>query len=101
VIMARFFRTANLVLQPQNDCLGISNAQSSHALHETTSLHHAQLLMTLRLVGTQVVKFAPWEIPEESLPSESFLERLRRIRAGERLRRSRASDEHTLRLPGL
>ena len=53
------------------------------------------------LVGTQVVKFAPWEIPEESLASESFLERLRRIRAGERLRRSRASDEHTLRLPGL
>ena len=25
VIIAGFFRTANLVLQPQNDCLGISN----------------------------------------------------------------------------
>jgi hypothetical protein len=31
VIIAGFFRTANLVLQPQNDCLGISNLEWSHA----------------------------------------------------------------------
>ena len=30
VIVARFFRTANLVLQSQNDCLGISNLKWSH-----------------------------------------------------------------------
>ena len=31
VIIARFFRTANLVLQSQNDGIGISNSQWSHA----------------------------------------------------------------------
>src|SRR5579872_1087483 len=31
VIIARFFRTANLVLQSQNHCFGISNLQWSHA----------------------------------------------------------------------
>jgi hypothetical protein len=31
VIIARFFRTANLVLQSQNYCFGISNLQWSHA----------------------------------------------------------------------
>jgi len=30
VIVTRFFRTANLVLQSQNHCLGISNLQWSH-----------------------------------------------------------------------
>ena len=32
VIVARFFRTANLVLQSQNGCLGISNLEWSHVL---------------------------------------------------------------------
>jgi hypothetical protein len=31
VIVARFLQTANLVLQSQNDCVGISNLQWFHA----------------------------------------------------------------------
>ena len=31
VVIARFFRTANLVLESENDCFGISNLEWSHA----------------------------------------------------------------------
>jgi len=60
-----------------------------------------ELLREGVLVGSQVVKFAPWQIPVESLNSERVVERLRRIREGERFRRTHESDGYTLRLPGL
>jgi DNA invertase Pin-like site-specific DNA recombinase len=60
-----------------------------------------QLLREGVLVGTQVVKFAPWEIPAESLTSGRVVKRIQRIRAREPFRRTREDDEHALRLPGL
>jgi excisionase family DNA binding protein len=53
------------------------------------------------LMGTQVVKFAPWQIPKESLTLERVVERVRRIHQGEQVRQVQKSDNHTLRLPGL
>ncbi|MGO9519351.1 MAG: recombinase family protein [Candidatus Korobacteraceae bacterium] len=60
-----------------------------------------ELLREGVLEGAQVVKFAPWEIPAESLTSERVVKRLQGIRAGERFRRTGENGEHTLRLPGL
>ena len=58
-----------------------------------------ELLHTNVLPGTQVVKFAPWQIPIEALSATAVVERVRRIHDGKRM--PQVSDEHTLRFPGM
>jgi hypothetical protein len=60
-----------------------------------------ELLRTKVLHGSQIVKFAPWQIPVEALASTSVVERIRRIREGSRERTVEASDACVPRLPGL
>jgi hypothetical protein len=60
-----------------------------------------ELLRTNVLVGTQVVKFAPWEIPIEALNATAVVERVQRIHEGKHSRPLETRDEHTLRLPGM
>lgn len=60
-----------------------------------------ELLRTNVLMGTQVVKFAPWQIPIEALNASAVVERIQRIHDGEHLRTLPTPDEHTLRLPGM
>ena len=44
-----------------------------------------ELLRTNVLAGTQVVKFAPWQIPVDALNSAAVVERVQRIRTGQPL----------------
>jgi DNA invertase Pin-like site-specific DNA recombinase len=60
-----------------------------------------ELLRTNVLAGTQVVKFAPWQIPVDALSAAAVVERIRRIRSGNQPRLSRIPDERALRLPGM
>ena len=60
-----------------------------------------ELLRTQVLMGTQVVKFAPWQIPVEALNTAAVVERVQRIRAGNHSRMRRTPDECMLRLPGM
>lgn len=60
-----------------------------------------ELLRTKVLVGTQVVKFAPWQIPAEALDATAVVERVQRIRNGKHTRVAYAPKEHLLRLPGI
>jgi DNA invertase Pin-like site-specific DNA recombinase len=60
-----------------------------------------ELLRTNVLMGTQVVKFAPWQIPIEALNTAAVVERIQRIHDGKHLRTQHNQDEHTLRLPGM
>ena len=60
-----------------------------------------ELLRTNVLIGTQVVKFAPWQIPVEALNASTVVERVQRIHDGKHLRTLPIPDEHTLRLPGI
>jgi excisionase family DNA binding protein len=60
-----------------------------------------ELLRTNVLTGTQVVKFAPWQIPIEALNATAVVERIQRIHDGKHSRIPQAPDEHTLRLPGM
>ncbi len=60
-----------------------------------------ELLRTKVLHGSQIVKFAPWQISPEALTSSSVVERVRRIREGSSKRKAQAADIHTLCLPGL
>lgn len=60
-----------------------------------------ELLRTNVLTGTQVVKFAPWQIPAEALNATAVAERVQRIRDGKRQRIPQTLDQHTLRLPGI
>jgi hypothetical protein len=60
-----------------------------------------ELLRTNVLTGTQVVKFAPWQIPAEALNATAVVERVRRIHDGKQQRIQQTLDEHTLRLPGM
>jgi len=60
-----------------------------------------ELLRTNVLAGTQVVKFAPWQIPAEALNTTNVVERVARIRAGIHSRVRWTPDEDTPRLPGL
>jgi hypothetical protein len=45
-----------------------------------------ELLRTNVLAGKQVVKFAPWQIPVEGLNDSSVVDRIKRIRDGNRSR---------------
>jgi excisionase family DNA binding protein len=60
-----------------------------------------ELLRTKVLSGTQVIKFAPWRISIEALNADAVVERIQRIRTGNRSGMPRTRDEHTLRLPGM
>jgi hypothetical protein len=60
-----------------------------------------ELLRTNVLAGTQVVKFAPWQIPLDALNAKAVVERVQRIRDGKHPRMLQTPDEHTLRLPGM
>jgi hypothetical protein len=60
-----------------------------------------ELLRTNVLRGTQVVKFAPWQIPAEALNATAVVERVERIHDGKQQRILQTLDEHTLRLPGM
>jgi hypothetical protein len=60
-----------------------------------------ELLRTNVLIGTQVVKFAPWQIPVEALTGAPVVERVQRIREGKYSRVPQTRNEHMLRLPGL
>ena len=60
-----------------------------------------ELLRTNVLRGTQVVKFAPWQIPAEALNATAVVERVQRIHDGKQQRILQTLDEHTLRLPGM
>lgn len=60
-----------------------------------------ELLRINVLAGTQVVKFAPWQIPAEALNASAVVERVRRIRDGKHLRMPQIADEYVLRLPGM
>jgi excisionase family DNA binding protein len=60
-----------------------------------------ELLRTNVLRGTQVIKFAPWQIPVEALNHSAVVERIQRIRSGKRSPMLRPQDERTLPLPGL
>ena len=51
MIITRFFRTPNLVLQSENDRRSIGNLKGSHALMRSQFFNHAQLLMTLCLTS--------------------------------------------------
>ena len=59
-----------------------------------------ELLRTNVLAGTQVVKFAPWQIPVDALNSVAVRERVQRIRTGQS-RQPRIPNEHVLRFPGM
>jgi hypothetical protein len=59
-----------------------------------------ELLRTSVLTGTQVVKFAPWQIPTEAPNATAVVERVERIHDGKHSR-MQTPDEHTLRLPGM
>ena len=60
-----------------------------------------ELLHTNVLVGTQVVKFAPWQIPVEALSSAAVEERVQRIHAGNQSRVQPIPHDDILRLPGM
>jgi len=60
-----------------------------------------ELLRTNVLVGTQVVKFAPWQILPEALDATAVIERVQRIRDGKHRRMACTPTEHLLRLPGM
>jgi DNA invertase Pin-like site-specific DNA recombinase len=60
-----------------------------------------ELLRTNVLTGTQVVKFAPWQIPVEALNATAVLERVQRIHDGKHSRTLQMLDGHSLRLPGM
>jgi DNA invertase Pin-like site-specific DNA recombinase len=60
-----------------------------------------ELLRTKVLSGTQVVKFAPWQIPVEALSARAVVERVQGIRDGKQHRTPKTLDELTLRLPGM
>ena len=60
-----------------------------------------ELLRTNVLAGTQVVKFAPWQIPVEALSSAAVVERIQRIRAGNQSRVQPIPHDEILRLPGM
>jgi predicted DNA-binding transcriptional regulator YafY len=60
-----------------------------------------ELLRTNVLAGTQVVKFAPWQIAVEALSSAAVVERIQRIRAGNQSRAQPISHDDILRLPGM
>jgi hypothetical protein len=60
-----------------------------------------ELLRTNVLTGTQVVKFAPWQMPVEALNTAAVVERVQRIHDGKHQRTLPTSDEGTLRLPGM
>jgi excisionase family DNA binding protein len=60
-----------------------------------------ELLRTNVLMGTQVVKFAPWQIPAEALNATAVVERVQRIHDGKQPRIVQTLDERTLRLPGM
>lgn len=59
------------------------------------------LLRTKVLHGSQIVKFAPWQISPEALTYSSVVERVRRIREGARGRIVPTSNVDVPRLPGL
>ena len=60
-----------------------------------------ELLRTNVLRGTQVVKFAPWQISAEALNATAVVDRIRRIHDGKQPRMPQTQDRHTLRLPGM
>ena len=60
-----------------------------------------EMLRTNVLAGSQVVKFAPWQIPIEALKGTAVVERVQHIRDGKHSRMAQTPDEHTLRLPGM
>ena len=60
-----------------------------------------ELLRTNVLAGTQVIKFAPWQIPAEALNTTAVVDRVQRIHNGKQMRRLQMPDEHSLRLPGM
>jgi hypothetical protein len=60
-----------------------------------------ELLRTNVLIGKQVIKFAPWQIPVEALKTAAALERVQRIHDGKQPRMPQMLDSHTLRLPGM
>ena len=60
-----------------------------------------ELLRTNVLIGTQVVKFAPWQIPVEALTGATVVERVQRIREGKYSRVPQTRNEYMLRLPGM
>jgi hypothetical protein len=55
VVVARFLRTPNLILQNQQDFLGGPQSLSHACLKLTITSIHAQLLMTLR-IDTKIVR---------------------------------------------
>jgi excisionase family DNA binding protein len=60
-----------------------------------------ELLRTNVLAGTQVVKFAPWQIPVDALNSAAVVERVQRIRTGNHSRVPPIPHDDILRLPGM
>jgi excisionase family DNA binding protein len=60
-----------------------------------------ELLRTNVLTGTQVVKFAPWQIPVEALNTATVVERVQRIHDGKQSRLPQTPNEQMLRLPGM
>jgi hypothetical protein len=60
-----------------------------------------ELLRTNVLAGTQVVKFAPWQIPVDALSSAAVVERVQRIRTANRSRVLPIPHDDILRLPGM
>jgi hypothetical protein len=60
-----------------------------------------ELLRTHVLAGKQVVKFAPWQIPTTALKAIAVVERIQHIHSGKHQRILQASDEDTLRFPGM
>jgi len=60
-----------------------------------------ELLRTNVLAGTQVVKFAPWQIPVDALNSAAVVERVQRIRTANHSRVLPIPHDDILRLPGM
>ena len=53
VVIPRFLRASDLILQSKNDAFSVSNAKWSHSSRRTHSAWYAQLLLPLCLVEPQ------------------------------------------------
>ena len=60
-----------------------------------------ELLRTNVLMGTQVIKFAPWQIPVDALNCAAVVERVQRIRTANHSRVLPMPHDDILRLPGM